>query len=327
MQKSGFVCLTFALLFASAFSQNLNLNPVIGIVTTPTESSYPFPSSVYSYIAASYVQFIESAGARVVPIPWDAYNMTDYLDILNGVLFTGGSADLVASDGELNDYGSALLNIVQYVFKANNNGTYYPLWGTCLGFEAISILVSLNNSILEPCVGGVNVSTNNFINPQYNSSRLLANVPSWLVQLMATGNISYFDHVSMVGADAPQYNPLFAGNLTAVTYSIDDAGTKFISSFESPKYPIYGTQFHQEKSPFEWRSDLYLAINHSYPAVLLEQYLANFYINETRKNFNQFNTYQNQWMLIYNYNTTFVEQSSFSEVYLFLNTNLTDIEL
>lgn len=327
MYKSGFVSLTIVVLFASALSQNINLNPVIGILTTPTSEGWPFPSTVYSYIAASYVHFIESAGARVVPIPWDAYNMTDYLDMLNGVLFTGGDGDLVASDNEtFTPYGQALANVVNYVFQANNKGTYYPLWGTCLGFEAISIIISMNDSILEPCAGGVNVSTNNFINPQYNNSRLLANVPSWLIQLMATGNISYFNHISMVGADAPNFNPLFAGNLSAVTYSIDDNGVQFISSFESPKYPIYGTQFHQEKSPFEWRTDLYLAINHSYPAVLLEQYLANFYVNETRKNFNDFNS-DDDWMLIYNYNATFVEQSSFTQIYLFLNTNLTDIEL
>lgn len=63
-------------------------NPVIGIYTqtlsnTTTEKS--------SYIAASYVKFIEMSGAQVVPI-YSFANTSDILTLLgkiNGVLFPG----------------------------------------------------------------------------------------------------------------------------------------------------------------------------------------------------------------------------------------------
>ena len=49
-------------------------------------------SNNYTYIAASYVKFIQMSGAQVVPI--FAFNSTQYLDDIlskvNGVLFTGG---------------------------------------------------------------------------------------------------------------------------------------------------------------------------------------------------------------------------------------------
>jgi hypothetical protein len=59
-------------------------NPIIGIYTQTLNNSA-------SYIAASYVKWIEMAGAQVVPI----YSFSDTNDILtllgkiNGVLFTG----------------------------------------------------------------------------------------------------------------------------------------------------------------------------------------------------------------------------------------------
>lgn len=64
--------------------------PIIGIFTLENEDT-SFGSS--TYIAASYVKFIEMSGAQVVPIM--SYSPTaDILKLvsqLNGVLFTGGS--------------------------------------------------------------------------------------------------------------------------------------------------------------------------------------------------------------------------------------------
>ncbi len=73
--------------------------PIIGIYTQTDESDEPEGDtkpaetgySNYSYIAASYVKYIEMSGAQVVPL--FAYNSTSYLDDilpkLNGVLFPG----------------------------------------------------------------------------------------------------------------------------------------------------------------------------------------------------------------------------------------------
>lgn len=82
--------------------------PVIGIISIPVESWYPETDK--SYIAASYVKFVEAGGSRVVPIPWDATNITDYLDIVDGVLFTGGDSQITTSmtEFELTPFGKSL---------------------------------------------------------------------------------------------------------------------------------------------------------------------------------------------------------------------------
>ena len=78
-------------------------------------------------MAASYVKWLESAGARSLPI---AYNSTPeeihaILPQLNGVLLPGGGAGKPP--------GAQM--IFEEALKLNDNGTYFPVWGTCLGFE------------------------------------------------------------------------------------------------------------------------------------------------------------------------------------------------
>jgi hypothetical protein len=66
------VCLSLLLLVVFG----ANRFPVIGIVTQDNE--YGWPPTPKTYIAASYVKYVEAAGARVVPI---FYTRNDtYLD-------------------------------------------------------------------------------------------------------------------------------------------------------------------------------------------------------------------------------------------------------
>lgn len=79
-----------------------NEAPVIGILTIPSDDDYTqYPSSQYSYFAASYVKYVESAGARVLPIPYEADEdtLTKYFNQINGLLLTGGTLALETSKG------------------------------------------------------------------------------------------------------------------------------------------------------------------------------------------------------------------------------------
>ncbi len=91
---------------------------------------------------------MESAGARVVPLFFNASatETQSALSRLNGVLFTGGGSDL--SPG--NPFFDTLRTVYSYAVAANAAGDYFPLWGTCMGFEAIAILAAgVNTSVLD----------------------------------------------------------------------------------------------------------------------------------------------------------------------------------
>jgi len=96
----------------------------------------------------------------------------------------------------------------------------------------------------------------------------------------------------------------------------------FISTIESKKYPIYGVQWHPEKNQFEFALNAkHQNVPHDNNAIIISQYMANFFVNEARKNNNKFeNLLKESQALIYNYNPTYSGQkpnATFEQIYVF----------
>ena len=72
--------------------------PIIGVFAQPSSSSNAACGGSCQYIAASYVKYLESAGARVVPIDYNPTNEEiDHLfENLNGFFFPGGGNILLS---------------------------------------------------------------------------------------------------------------------------------------------------------------------------------------------------------------------------------------
>lgn len=85
---------------------------------------------------ASYINALESAGARTVPLIYDGNLETELekIDHLNGVFYCGGSG--------MGDYDVFGKKVFEKVKKMNDEGNYIPIWGTCLGFEDLAKFVS-----------------------------------------------------------------------------------------------------------------------------------------------------------------------------------------
>jgi len=88
---------------------------------------------------------VESAGARAVPILWTMTDaeITRRFDAVNGLLFPGGGGNVC--DGRYAEVGRLLLRLA---LQANDRGSYFPVWGTCLGYEQIAVAVADDCSIL-----------------------------------------------------------------------------------------------------------------------------------------------------------------------------------
>uniref|UniRef100_A0A0E0DTY0 folate gamma-glutamyl hydrolase n=1 Tax=Oryza meridionalis TaxID=40149 RepID=A0A0E0DTY0_9ORYZ len=113
--------------------------PVIGIVSHPGDGAGGRVSNgtAASYIAASYVKFVESAGARVVPLIYNEpeERLLEKLSLVNGVLFTGGWV-------KSGPYFETIKKVFQYVLDKNDAGIPFPLFAQCLGFELVTMIVS-----------------------------------------------------------------------------------------------------------------------------------------------------------------------------------------
>jgi gamma-glutamyl hydrolase len=100
----------------------INNRPIIGVLNQPADAD--LLKYGQTYIPASYVKWLESSGARVVPVPYNA--AADVLDnlfsSLNGILFTGGGLNLAPNI----TYFQTSLYLWNLAKAANDNGDYFP---------------------------------------------------------------------------------------------------------------------------------------------------------------------------------------------------------
>lgn len=78
-----------------------------------------------SFIQASNVKYLESAGAKVVPILYNESEdaVKEKLAKIDGVLYPGGP-------GGYEEIGGVVFEEIK---KFNDEGHFYPAWGTCRG--------------------------------------------------------------------------------------------------------------------------------------------------------------------------------------------------
>ena len=125
--------LAFFVCAASADPLGDRVMPVVGILTQPVDAEQDALN--YSLIDASYVRFLESGGALVVPILFNGTSEETEATFhtLSGVLFTGGP-------DKPTDFDRYYNTASQLLALSMEHGT--PLWGTCLGFQMISDLMA-----------------------------------------------------------------------------------------------------------------------------------------------------------------------------------------
>merc|ERR1712232_842206 len=114
-------------LFIQVVISYTNNRPIIGVLDQPNDDPYLAPYG-QTYIPASYVKWLESAGAQVVPVPYNADQtvLQKLFNSLNGILFTGGGLDLEPNT----TYYQTANFFFQSAAQANANGDYWPIWGT-----------------------------------------------------------------------------------------------------------------------------------------------------------------------------------------------------
>jgi len=298
-----------AILVYAATAQNLTNEPVIGILTQPYGND-PLPA----YIAASYVKYLESAGARVVPVFYDAplANLTTLFFQINGLLFPGGGADLTTN----NTFTIAARHLYDLAIAANNQGDYFPIWGTCLGFELISVLTG-GPEVLVNGFNSENLPLALSFTPLAASSQIFSSYPAALVEVVQTQNVTMNNHVSGVVPESFTTNAELASFYNLLSTNVDRDGNPFASTIEGKNYPVFGSQWHPEKNQFEFTPSE--NIPHTAQAIMVGWYTANFFVDKARQSQHVFPPNLLQEQIIYNYaaNFTGAQGSDFEQCYFF----------
>ncbi|KAM9475344.1 gamma-glutamyl hydrolase [Clarias gariepinus] len=289
----------------------LNDRPVIGIltqeVTDPNLQQYG-----RTYIPSSYVKYIESGGARVIPI---RLNQTreqheKIFRSINGLIFIGGAVDL-----ETSDFAHTAGIYFRLALKANDEGDYFPIWGTCLGFQLLTVQVAGKNLLSNTMANNIAMPLN--LTSEAQSSRMFASFPPELFKALAeeplTGNFHHYGVTEQVFIGNEKLSSFF----TVLSTNEAKNGAVFVSTMEGKKYPFYGVQWHPEVNRFQWHPQY--TFPHSKNAVHVSSLLAQFLVNEGRRSSHHFSQPEEESQaLIYNFTPVYAANfSGYEQIYFF----------
>eukprot|EP00816_Leptocylindrus_hargravesii_P004754 CAMPEP_0196826720 /NCGR_PEP_ID=MMETSP1362-20130617/93771_1 /TAXON_ID=163516 /ORGANISM="Leptocylindrus danicus, Strain CCMP1856" /LENGTH=346 /DNA_ID=CAMNT_0042207307 /DNA_START=33 /DNA_END=1073 /DNA_ORIENTATION=- len=254
--------------------------PVIGIFTRLDAATDEH------YIAASYVKWLESAGARSIPIHADTTNETELKDLfqqINGILFPGGGDDTNLDAARI---------MWDMANERNSSGEdYFPIWGTCLGFEWLLQLASdAGVDVLQSGFEADDVSMAlEFTHFGIEESNMFAQ--SDVRDVAASEHVAYNHHHMGIEPGVFLADKGLTDMFAISSVNVDLNGRPFVSSIEARdgKFPYYGVQWHPEKNNFEFGTKagtdepLEAGINHSRDAVMLSEEMANVFVSEARR--------------------------------------------
>ncbi|XP_066912707.1 gamma-glutamyl hydrolase-like [Clytia hemisphaerica] len=297
-----------------------NEKPVIGIpamfITDPTYHE-KFPRFVNrSYIAASYVKYLESGGTRVVSIP-PGLNVEEekkIFDNINGLLFPGGEVNLV--DSEYYYLTKRLFNLAK---KSNDQGKHFPILGICRGMQAM-IVHTVGNLTPLSLTDARNLPASLEFTQAAIRSVLLNEIPEKLLEEHRTRNLTAHFHKYGIEPKTFQSMRKIKDDFQIVATSSDRKGIEFVSIYEGKKYPFYGLQFHPEKIMYEWAEKL--NVPRSLDAIKFSQLMVDNFIEEARKNTHQINSEIKEKYLMTKQqpiDTVFMEHSHspFQQIYVY----------
>ena len=300
-----------------------NLGPVFALLTMPWG-----PNG--SNVPASYVKWLESAGARVRPLAYHASDETvdKVFNATNGALFPGG-ADSVSP---------AARRIFHNALSAAKRDDPYPIWATCDGFEWVMQIAAEDDSVLTSGFNSENISLPlNFTRTAKDSKFVSEAKTSYvfnqgLTVFEALSSLPITMNAHHQGVTPVDFfsRPKLASTFHVLATNVDLSGREFISLVEAKGgIPIWASQFHPEKSIFEQGMQLpsglpYERISHTRAAISAAQFMANFIVDKARLlSRHRYESASNvASSLIYNYNASTITAPEFLQTYFFRDSDL-----
>ncbi|PIN25486.1 Gamma-glutamyl hydrolase [Handroanthus impetiginosus] len=246
-----------------------------------------------SYIAASYVKFVESGGARVIPL---VYNeppqiLHKKLNLVNGVLLPAVSTKKVI-------YIDVVESIFTNVVRRNDAGDRFPLLAICLGFELLAIIVG--KGILEVFNAKDEASNLQFMKNTSLAGAFFERFPPSLLKKLATECLTMENHHYGISPKKFQKNKYLYSFFKILTTSVCKDNKVYVSTVQARKYPVTAFEWHPEHVPykimgfknlknyclpssrnaFQWGLP---GIPHSEAAVQVTQNVANYFVREARE--------------------------------------------
>ncbi|XP_078080461.1 gamma-glutamyl hydrolase-like [Mustelus asterias] len=291
-------------------TEALNNRPVIGILAQHTVEE--LTEVAKTYVGAPYVKYLESAGSRVAVIRL-FLSESEYVKIfhsINGILLPGGAVDL-----ETSEFARVAGIFYRLALKACDQGDYFPIWGTCLGHQLLTALTAGEDLLTQ--TDSSNVALTLELTEEAKSSQMFKDFPPDLMRILSKKPLTGNFHKFSITERTFESNPKLRSFYRLISTSTDRQGVPFVSTMEAFRYPFYGTQWHPEANRFFWKESL--NVPHCALGVRMSSLLAEFFVNEVRKNLHHFETKEEEESALIDIHTPVFlgDKSSFQTLYFF----------
>jgi gamma-glutamyl hydrolase len=224
-----------------------------------------------------YGPWVEQFGAsvRVLPLSASATQVEAIFQSINALLLPG-----VTMSAERN--GQSLQRaLVARALQANRDGDFFPIWGTCKGYE--DLLRIIGDARLDANFDAVDYPTPLALTAS-SPGRMLAGVNSSVLQWVANEKITYNNHMAGITPEHLASNAKLSTFFNVLGVSTDRRGRSMVELVEGKVVPIYVAQFHNEKVQFVPAGGQMEHIPKTAHAKAFAAQMGAFFVGEARKN-------------------------------------------
>lgn len=160
--------------------------------------------------------------------------------------------------------------------RLNNAKIKFPIWGTCLGFEALLLALSDFSTPIENTLDDLNILLPAMID--FSKKSILDEVFSnEELQHMSANNIFHYGHRWGFLIEKMKDDSYVQASIDIVATTVTTHNQKVIAAFQHKSYPYFGIQFHPEFGQFTHedgvnidKTEIGIEINRKFAAAVLE---------------------------------------------------------
>jgi len=211
--------------------------------------SAPMPlaniSKAESYLQRDYLEWIEMSGALPVVIPYNTAYLDEYLHSVNGIVWIGGAIENAVTHAPT-QYATlqrAYAHAFEHAQRETRRGNYYPIWGTCLGFDFLALMGQHARVRRMAKIPKTHNGTLRF----RGASRLRSVFSAAMQKRLAAEPVTRQIHARGFDPTSQQTRRMHDYLKVISVDTSDQSPRPFVNAFEYTHFPFYGTQWHPEK--------------------------------------------------------------------------------
>ena len=203
----------------------------VGIITIPHSLKIKYGTS---HIMKPYIDWFEERGIRVIPIPYDTTDYEYYFYKINGLCIPGGETTFILKNKKFCETATRFIEL--------SLREYFPIWGTCFGFQ-----------FLISAIGGIRKFKEYPSHGLYpihivgDGGRLFNSFSPKYIEYLQNNKSSSNNHEYGISPDDFLANDHLRRFYNITATAIDEIGKEYVTAIEGKYYPIYGVQWHPER--------------------------------------------------------------------------------